>query len=298
MTILLILVCSLTLVAGLAGRLVWVELTAQREAVRRKQLSDMAWGALRCALYLERQALLKDDSLPEVLLYPGNQPARADWTIKRNPLVGWRYLHVTAKTEDQVLGLSQIRLDFQNQLQALAAKHVLIAGDTIEGGEGVLDPSLYTSNVRGAGLTDFSEADFTDLPKTSFPSAEILQRYGLGGRFYLNTSSSKTVMPGNSGVVIKGSGVLLFRKSLEISPNTTLEDRVIIYAAKNVTIREQVKLKKVLIICKGDVVVGDNCFVQGTIVAQGKIVLGKKAQLVRDAGAASTFYSVNFLAGT
>lgn|GEM_PF-4114568 len=296
MTILLVLLCSLTVVTALAARVVGGELTAQSESIRRKQLADMAWGTLKCALLLEQRESLRDEALPEVLLYPGNQPVRAEWNVKHNPLAGWRHLQVKVRTDAQSISLNQVRLDFPAKWCELAAKYVLIAGNSIEGGEGALDPSLYTSSF-GAGLTDFSEADFTDLPKASFPSAELLRNYGLGSRVYLNTASY-TVLPGTAGVVIRGSGILIFRKSVEISPATVFEDRIVIYACKNLTIRDGVKLKKALIFCKGDVAVGDNCFVQGTIVAQGKIILGRQVQLIRDASAAFTYNSANFLTGT
>ena len=286
--LLFLMVCSGIILSNM--RNVYQEVEVAREFLCRKQLESVAQSFMFTALRQEKKIEIADAVYDLEPLQPGNDNVRVCVTVNREKDLGMRFLKVdVTDSYDNEFSLRQCRMEItESLLQQFEQAPFIMRGSITHGFSKEGDMTTITGTSDGAFFPQYSVEEISVWASSKFPSALELQRDGLGNWLYL--SMDKYSLP--KGLTVNGEGMLAFAKDAAIGDNTVFTGRVIILADRNLQIGSRVRLEKVLLLCKGNLTVGSDSFINGAVMVQQDAELGDRVTITGDREVLEPFQSV------
>ena len=277
--LLFLMVCSGIILSNM--RNVYQEVEVAREFLCRKQLETVAQSFMSTALQQEKKIEIADAVYDLEPLQPGNDTVQVSVTANREKDLGMRFLNE--------FSLRQCRVEFpESLLQQFGQSSFIMQDSKAQELSGEKDADSITGKSDGAFFPQFSVEEISVWASSKFPSALELQRDGLGNWIYLSTD--KYSLP--KGLTVNGEGILAFAKDAAIGDNTVFTGRIIILAGQNLQLGSRVRLEKALLLCKGNLTVGSDSFINGAVMVRQDAELGDRVMITGDKEVLEPFQTI------
>ena len=119
---------------------------------------------------------------------------------------------------------------------------------------------------------------------------------GLGGRLLVSSSTKACTTLKNR--TIEGDGLLAFRGALTLGPDVHFPGRVVLYAYNGLTLQPNTRLDNVLIFCRSNLTVAENCQIRGVVFVRGSAKVSSDVQLSLHPAAADVWDTPSYRGGS
>lgn len=271
---------SLALILFTAPLLLWCgrEAVQEREFVRRQQLRML------CASILQnksRQEVPAGNFVwAEGVLQPGAEPVSVTGMSSYSSDDLFHYLEVVAqpaKNVGAVQRLRRLQISFSELQQRLAGRCVL-AAINLKGEEFLPTEAMYIqASTEEVKLPQFSFLTGKTAKNMNMQDIAVTGLSAVG--YYLPTGTLK--FPAKK--IIHGTSVVVNHSEINVGAETHFPDRVVLASeSSSITLGQNVRMDKALILAKGTVTLGAGCNIRGLIIAK-QIILQGKVTLTPDA---------------
>lgn len=261
-----------------------------REAAREREFIRAQQLRLLCATFLQgksRQEVPAGEYVwYEGVLEPGSENVKvtAKSSVSSDGLLN--YLEAAAQPDKNVGAvqrLHRVQINFSEAQQRLAGSCVLVA-KTLQGEEFLPAEAIYIqASDEEVKLPQFSFLA-GKLPKNL--TAQSAVTTGLGaGFYYLPTGTLKF----SAKQTVRGASSIINSSNITIGAEAHFPDRLVLVSENSsITLGQNVRLNKALLMAKGTVTIAAGCNIKGLVIAK-QIILQGKSTLTPDSEVLASF---------